>query len=530
MPHPRKILVVADGATREDDHVDRVRLAELCAATSLFTDLGTGQPSEHGLRSCSVAMRLADAVDVDDDVRREVFYVSLLRFLGCTAEAHEIAGSAGGDDLGFLSGMAPATMGSPREEISRLLGLVGRGERIPRRLMRIATAMSDPGTKARLLGAHCEVAERLATEMGMPTGVAESLSVAYARWDGRGVPSGVADEAIPVSMRVAIVARDVELWGRDTDAATTADVLRGRRGRAYAPDVVDAALAVGVDELRRVGDDLWESVLASEPVPWREAVGPQIDAALGALGDFADLKSPDFAGHARRTANIARAAAARLGDHDSDMLLRAALIHDLGVVAVPAGVWRTPRRLSPAEWEQVRLHPMWTERILARCPDLRPVAVAAGRHHERLDGSGYPAGVDGAGTDRVAGLLACADLFDERMSPRPYRPTEDAATASDHLARLAEAGVLATADVEVVLDVTGSTGRPILINRPSGLTEREVDVLRLLARGGTLRQIAGSLGISAKTVGAHVEHIYAKAGVHSRAAATLFAVHHDLLD
>jgi HD-GYP domain-containing protein (c-di-GMP phosphodiesterase class II) len=422
-------------------------------------------------------------------------------------------------------------MGSPRQEVARLLGLIGRGERVPRRLRMLARAMSDPNAKARLLGAHCEVAVRLAEEIGLPASVTDSLAVGYARWDGRGVPQGVAGEAIPRSMRVAGTARDIELWGRETDGATTAEMLRARRGRAYAPDVVDAALAVGVEELRRCAADPWELVLASEPTPWQEVLGPQVRVALAALGDFADLKAPEFAGHARRVGQIAtRAGAAiNLGGGEVETLVRAALVHDLGVVAVPAGVWRAPRRLTAVEWEQVRLHPMWSERILSRCSGLGPAAAVASRHHERLDGSGYPAGTSGDGANTIAGLLACVDLFDESVSPRPYRAPLNATDAAAELLRLADAGALGGGNVAAVLAATGSGGQSVLVERPAGLTEREVDVLRLLARGSTNRQIAQALGISPKTVGAHVEHIYTKVGVRSRAAATLFAMQHHLL-
>ncbi|MGH9110996.1 MAG: HD domain-containing phosphohydrolase [Acidimicrobiales bacterium] len=510
----------------------RLRLAELCGATSLFTDMGTGQPGEHGLRSCLVAMRLADASGVTDEIRREVFFVSLLRFLGCTADAHEVAAMSGGDDAGFLAGMAPASMGSPREEVARLVGLVGRGERVPRRLGLLARALTDPKAKGRVLGAHCEVAVRLAAEMALPTGVGDALGFAYARWDGRGVPAGIAGEAIPQSMRVSVVARDVELWGRDTDVDSTVAMLRARRGRAYAPEVVDAALAFGLDRLRFVEGDPWAEVLAAEPEPWLEVSDEHMRGVLGALGDFADLKAPEFSGHARRVARLAAAAGAagRLEAEETETLVRAALVHDVGVVSVPAGVWRAPRHLTAAEWEQVRLHPLWSERILARCPVLGSVAAAAARHHERVDGSGYPGGVTGTGAGTMAGLLACVDLFDERTSPRPYRAALDEAVTATELTRLASEGALAGQDVDAVLAATRGAARPVeMVERPAGLTEREVDVLRSLAGGSTNRQIGESLGISAKTVGTHVEHIYAKAGVQSRAAATLFAMQHDLL-
>jgi HD-GYP domain-containing protein (c-di-GMP phosphodiesterase class II) len=473
---------------------------------------------------------LAEGLGVGPDVRGEVFYVSLLRFLGCTADAHRIAELAGGDEFRFLAGLAPVTMGSPREEIGWMIGLVAAGQRMPRRLRALAQALTDSSGKERLLNAHCEVAARLAEEMGMTGGVAAGLAVAYARWDGRGVPAGVGGEDIPLSVRVSIVAGDLELWAREAGSDAARQVLEERRDRAYDPDVVDTALGIGLDNLRLCGDDLWDVVLALEPLPQMTIAGAELLQALGALGDFADLKMPERSGYARRVTRIVSAAGdiANLEAGDMQTLVRAALVHDLGVVAVPTDAWRAPQRPGSTEWEQVRLHPHWTERVLARCPGLEQVATVAGRHHERLDGSGYPSGLVGD-SGRAAGLLTCVVLLDELTGASSSAGGELGPTVvAAEMAHLA-GDVLDRRDVNAVLGAVGVVAPLVEVERPAGLTEREVDVLGLLARGGTNRQIADALGISAKTVGAHVEHIYAKAGVRSRAAATLFAMQHSLV-
>lgn len=259
-------------------------MAELCAATSLITDMGTGQPDAHGLRTCLVAMRLADGLSLESGVRGELFYVSLLRFLGCTADAHQVAAMAGGDEMRFLSGMAPVTMGSPREEIRQMIGLVAEGQRVPQRLRALARVLTDPKGKQRLFHAHCEVAARLAVEMGVQGRVGDALAVAYARWDGQGVPADVGETDIPMSVRVSIVARDLELWARETSDDATCRMLARRRGRAYDPEVVDAALDIGVEALRGSADNLWEQVLALEPHPRATMVGEALDRALGCVG------------------------------------------------------------------------------------------------------------------------------------------------------------------------------------------------------------------------------------------------------
>ena len=469
------------------------------------------------MRTCAVAMRLADALGLDETESWAVYYVSLLRFLGCTA---------GGFEADFMAGMAPVTMGSTREELARLVGLVARGEPLPARLRSLALTLADPGAKSRVLGAHCEVAARLAARMGLPAGVAEALRFAYARWDGRGVPQRVSGEQIPVAIRVAIVARDVELWARDAGAAAAVEILRARRGRAYEPQVVDAALNVGVDELRRCGTaEVWDSVVAGEPPPVHVVDDSQLGDVLGALGDFADLKHPPAVGHSRLVARLAAAAAAQLGfDVDRVRTLeRAALVHDLGMVSVP-----TVGSTADAAWEQLRLHPLWTQRILVRCAGLSAVADIAGRHHERLDGTGYPGGLTASSLSVEAGLLACCVEFAALTSAGGDHALDRDAAAIE-LATLADNGALARRDVDAVLAAAGMPVTKPSVRHPAGLTDREVEVLRLLAHGSTNRQIGAALWISPKTVGAHIEHIYTKVDVSSRAAATVFAMENDLL-
>jgi HD-GYP domain-containing protein (c-di-GMP phosphodiesterase class II) len=506
--------------------VDRLRLAELCASTSMFTDMGTGQPHEHGLRTCLVTMRLAEALGLEAERARATFYVALLRFLGCTADAY-LAAETSGDEIRLFAAAAPVTMGSPREEMTRVLRLVAAGEPIPRRLRRIVALLTDPNSKEELLDAHCEVAARLATRMGLDREVVESLDAAYARWDGKGVPSGIAGESIPLPVRIAIVARDIELWVREGGESAARQVLRDRRGKAYDPGVVDAALETGIEQLV-AGDEpeLWEVILSLEPAPWAMAVGSEIDGILEALGDFADMKAPELAGRWRRVSELVAVAGESLDTEERRILRRAATVYDVGSVGVPVGVWRTARP-GTAAWEQVCLHPLWTRRVLERCPELAPVAVVAGQHHERQDGSGYPAGIRRE-FDRVAGLLASAVLYDELTSPATGQGPRAADEVATEMSEIASAGILPPQEVASILAAAGHW-RSMEIERPAGLTEREVEVLRLLSSGRTNRQIATELSISPKTVGTHVEHIYAKAGVRTRAGATLFATEEGLV-
>lgn len=507
-----------------------LRLAELTAALSLATDAGTGQPMEHALRTCLLAGRAAQALGVSPAQQSTIMYTTLLRFLGCTSDASTTAALAGGDEIAFNAAMAPIAMADDRDAVPHLVRHLGEGLPLAPRIGRVVAALSDPGGMARSLSQHCEVGARFAVRIGLPADVVYALAHAYERWDGKGAPSGLAGDAVPLATRVAVVARDVDLMCRAGGMDRTRDLLLRRRGHAYDPAVVDVFTAAGaewIDELDRI--DPWEAVLDAEPRPVLEVGEGALDGVLAAFADFADLKSPWFTGHSRAVSELAAAAAAACGLDANAVALarRVGLVHDLGVVAVPAGVWNRPGPLTAEGWERVRLHAHVSERILARCPALSEVAAGAGAHHERLDGSGYHRGAHEPSL--VAQLVAASDVYQALREPRPHRAPLDANAAAGELAVEADAGRLDRRATDAVLASAGHAVPVPSVARPAGLTEREVDVVRLLARGCSNKEAARELGISAKTVGTHVEHIYAKAGVTTRAGVTLFAMEHGLL-
>jgi HD-GYP domain-containing protein (c-di-GMP phosphodiesterase class II) len=272
-------------------------------------------------------------------------------------------------------------------------------------------------------------------------------------------------------------------------------------------------------------------VLAAEPEPVSAIESKTLDGLLTAFADFADLKSPWIRGHSRRVASLAEEAGRRggLDDDACDGLRRAGLVHDLGRVAVENGIWDKPGPLSTAEWERVRLHPYYTERILARCSALAPLVEPASSHHERLDGSGYHRSIPAEALSRADRILAAADVFAALTADRPHRPafTEDSAVHT------LEAEVESNLDADAVACVLAAAGQRAARPPPAwpaDLTDREVEVLRLIAHGRSNREVAEQLFISPKTVGRHVENLYAKINVSSRAAAALFAMEHRLLD
>lgn len=505
-----------------------VRFAELLGAISLATDLGTGEHRSHGLRTAVLAVALGRELGLDDVAVADVRQVALLRFLGCTADSSDTARMTGGDEIGFLAAMAPVTMGSPPEQVARLVRTVGAGRGPVERARLVAGALADPGGAKRSLSAHCEVAAMLADRLGTSAAVRDALAHGHERWDGSGFPDGLAADAIPLPVRVAVVARDADLcW--HADPSTLPDLLRRRRGRTYDPAVADACLAIGAGVLAALDDgDPWTALLADDAAG--EIGGDALDTALGALADFTDLKSRWTRGHSTRVAELAAAAAEDGAAPGQSTRLRwAGLVHDLGRVGVPAGIWDRPGPLGVADRERVRLHPYLTERVLACCPGLAPLGRLAAAHHERLDGSGYHRGA--RELDPAERLLAAADVVAALGEDRPHRPAATPAQVADTVAAEVRAGRLDHLAADAVLAAAGNTGaRRGRRAWPAGLSDREVEVLRLITRGRTNREVAAALTLSAKTVGRHVENVYAKIGVRSRAGAAVFAMRHRLLD
>lgn len=508
---------------------ERVRTAEVIAALSLATDLSLGLPFEHGLQSTLAAVRLADRLGVDQATASSTYYGCMLFYVGCTADA-ELAAELFDDDA-FLRHINPVIFGTPAQELRGVLRALGGEERTPaRRALRAAGRLPTAARgQRRHLTAMCEVAQMLAGRLGLPEPVPSLFAHLTERWDGKGHPGALRGEALPLALRIIHVARDATFQRLLGDDEEVARVIRQRAGHAFDPDIANL-LAADVGPILAAPEhgSAWEAALDREPGPPITLQGADIDRALAAIGDFADLQSPYLAGHSSGVAELAAAAARRCGFPAADAtgVRRSALVHDVGRVAVPARIWQKPGPLTADEWEQVRLHAYHSERVLCRSPWLAALTPVASSHHERLDGGGYHRQSTATALSRPARLLAAADAYHAMTEPRPHRPALSPQQAADALGEDAQAGRLDPGSVGAVLAAAGQ--RVPRIDRPAGLTEREAQVVTLLARGLQTKQVARALGISAKTADRHVQNAYAKIGVSTRAAAALFAMQHGL--
>jgi HD-GYP domain-containing protein (c-di-GMP phosphodiesterase class II) len=507
-----------------------VRLAELVAALSLATDLGLGQPQEHIIRQTLIAMRMAELEGLSEDDRAAVFYVSLLAWVGCVADAHEM-GKWFGDETQVRADSYLVDLTGP-PMIRFMLAHVGRGSAPIRRLTVIGRFLAGGSKEVRAsMATHCEASGDLSLRLGLGQEVREPLQQAFERWDGKGSPAQLRGDQIAPITRIVHIANDVEVLHRLGGADAAREMLLARRGTEFDPALVDSFCGYADELLGSLADsDGWDELIASHHALHRELTEEELDEALSAFADYADVKSPFTLGRSRGVAALAAAAAAGIGLPDSDATLvrRAGLVHDVGNIGVSSGILDKPGPLTSAEWERVRTHPYLTARTFSKPAALRAIGQLAALHHERLDGSGYPAGLTAESLPMTARVLAAADVYHALLEDRPHRPALTKEAARQVLTDEVKAGRLDGEAVRAVLEAAGHRVRR-RAEHPSGLTSREVEVLVLLARGRTKQQIAAELTISPKTVNTHTEHIYGKIGVSSRGAAALFAMRNGLM-
>ncbi|HEY7271908.1 MAG TPA: HD domain-containing phosphohydrolase [Actinoplanes sp.] len=510
---------------------DHVRRVEVLAALSLAIDLGLGQPMDHMLRSAMIATSLARRLGLSEQRQAVAYYATLLAWIGCHADSHELSAWFG-DDITFRADTyAVDWAGLPF--VWLLASHVGRDRPALSRAGRTVALFGRlKGNLRELMSSHCLSAGALAERAGLGDDVRDALAYTFERWDGSGLPSGVSGADIPPEMHIAHVADVAEVHLRRVGVEHANRTVRARSGTQFDPAVA-AAFTAGSAEIAAelAVDDVWKAALDQAPDWDRTVTGDDLDQLLTAVGDFADLKSPAMLGHSRAVAALAGDAARRYGlaEPQVRMVRRAALMHDIGRMGVPNSIWEKRGRLSDTEWERVRLYPYLTGRILSRIDGFGEIAAVAGAHLERMDGSGYPRGLAGAALSPAQRVLAAADVYRSLREDRPYRRAHTPPEAAQVLRAEVSAGRLDGPAVEAVLE---AAGEPVRRRRtwPAGLTEREVDVLRLVARGESNGAIAAALRISEKTVRNHVEHIYTKIDVNNRTGASLFATRHGIAD
>ena len=513
-----------------------VRRADFLMALAYATDLATGHSRDFALRSCVLAMRIADAAGLDSDTRRSVYHQALLRYIGCNADTHLLA-AAFGDEIALRQDLQRIDIGDKPELAATIVRAITRtfADAPPAELAKavergLAEAMQ---VSVPILAGHCEVAQRIAERIGLSPEIRENLGQLYERWDGRGLPRGLAGNAVKLPVRLVTLAQDAIALNEAHGFDTMTTVIAKRAGGAYEPELADLFLAhaerlfAGLD-----GPVDRETILALEPVPHAVLDEEACEEAYVAIADMIDMRMPFTFGHSREVAALADAASKRAGLPDSDIrdIRWAAYTHDVGELAVPVSTWMRAGALTERETDAARLHPYHGERALASLGGGgKAVAALVLRHHERLDGSGYHRYVRGNDLSPAARILAAAEAFQTAREERPHRPALSDAAAAAKLRGAVREGKLCPNAIEAVLASAGQPARRDTAERLAGLTPREIEVLRLIAAGYTAKEAARKLEIAPKTADHHIQNLYSKIGVTTRAAAALYALERGLL-
>jgi HD-GYP domain-containing protein (c-di-GMP phosphodiesterase class II) len=506
-----------------------VRLTEVLVALSLATDLGFGQPSEHMLRSARISMRLGGRLGLDVEELATLYDVSILTYVGCPVYGNEAA-MLFGDDIDFRAHAVEVDLaGFPAMVF--MLRRAGYGTSAFNRARQVAVLLASGGrVVVEQMANHCSAAGVLADRLGLSPEVRAGIEQAYARWDGRGVPHGLAGHALALSARISHIAEACEVFQRTAGVGEAVDMVRSRSGTHFDPEIA-ATVQLDPEALfEGIEDDTVDEILDAEPIERRPLTDDQLDLALESIGDFCDLRCPYFAGHARGTADLVTAAAELMHMPATEARLthRAALVHDVGRFGVSGSVWDKPGPLTAGDRERMRMHVYYVERIFNRPEPLRRIGLLAATHHERMDGSGYHRGVGGTMLSSQARVLAAADAYHAMLQPRPHRHARSEGDALRQLRTEVSEGRLDPTATDAVLAAAGHAPSRSRAGGPAGLTTRESEVLALLAQGLPNKGIARGLGISPKTVGNHIERIYTKLGVSNRAGAAMHAIQHGL--
>lgn len=468
-----------------------------------------------------------------DEELSDVYYLALLYHVGCTGAVDAQSRLGAGDDVSVRRWMSEVDFARKPElmrvAVTRLARQWGPADWARGMAEFMSMGQSVPEAFANV----AEVAVRLAERLGANSQVTAALGFAYARWDGKIFPDLPHGDGLSPIARLVHLVHVAQTYQHVGGIEGADDVVRRRSGREFDPQLAALWLDTSHDLLTSLGTSVWDEALGAEPEPHRYVAESHLDEVGRALADFVDLKSTYTHGHSARLALLVEAAGrhAGLDATETATLRRAAQIHDLGNVSIPNQIWLKKGKLNPAEWSRVHLHAYHSQRIMSVCEPLRASGDIAGLHHEHVDGSGYHRSLSAAALPPVARLLAAGEAYQSMTEERAWRPALSAATAAAQLRRDVADRILDRSAVDAVL---AAAGHPSVTDRasrswPAGLTDREVDVLQLLARGETNKQMARGLHISPATVHTHIINVYGKMGVRTRAGATLFALEHDLI-
>jgi putative nucleotidyltransferase with HDIG domain len=403
-------------------------MSAVLSGLSAALDITEGHPRGHAARTCLIAMRLAAGLRLSPDESSDLFYAALLKDAGCSSNAARVFEMFGGPDEHATKRAVWLRDWRKLDQKVRYAfdWVEPEGDFLARMRQFLKLAAIGPGGERELFEIRCARSAAIARALGMSEATAQAVQSMDEHWDGGGHPAGLRGDRIPVAARVIGLAQVVEIFWGIAGPDRALEMAADRRGRWFDPEIVDCLRAISSPAMwaSLESTDLNATVAAAEPEEQAiEATSERLDQIATAFAWVIDAKSSFTFEHSDRVSALALAAATQLDFSATGLtrLRRAALLHDIGKLAVPNAILDKPGQLSEQEWAVIRQHPAHTLHVLQRVPVFEELAEDAANHHERVDGKGYFRGLTGDQLTPTAKVLAVADVADALMSARPYR-------------------------------------------------------------------------------------------------------------
>ncbi len=407
--------------------MNELPLAKLIGALSYALDITEGQPPGHCVRCCLIGMRIGHALGLPEESLWELYYTLLLKDVGCSSNAARICELYMTDDISFKRDFKWVD-GSFPQVVRFVLGHTALGAGLLDKFKVLLSSLKTREEAAQeLVTTRCQRGASIARRLRFHERVAQGIHSLDEHWSGKGRPDHLAGDAISIYSRIALLAQVVDVFHTSGGPEAALEEAQARRGTWFDPKLVDALAAFGAQDdlwLTLKAENLSEIVFAAEPALHKIAVDEDyLDAVAAAFGEIVDSKSPYTAGHSGRVALYADLIAADLGlsKERRRWLYRGALLHDVGKLGVSNAILDKPGKLDATEWDAVKKHAVYTEEILSRIPQFEELALVSAAHHERLDGKGYPRGIEAEHISLETRIITTADIFDAITATRPYR-------------------------------------------------------------------------------------------------------------
>ena len=505
------------------------RISEGLGVLALAADAALGRPQGAGLSASIVAAEFVKRLGGTLEAQKDAYYLSLIRFIGCTITSHESGMLTLGDDQGFAFATTFGDWADRDDLFKYLKRFVALGSPEEERDAAFNFVCDIlPGAAPDFTAAHCRQAYLLASRLPISETVLTSTPYYYARWDGKIFPFG--GDEIPFLSRLVRITEIAEFMRRFESSERAKEVVAAKLGHELDPDL-GAKFLLHADSIFQAASSVpeFEAFVAAEPGVPIEMTPKCRETVAEIAADMTDHKATFFLSHSRRVSVLASQAAqiAKLPNSSVDMLRLSALVHDIGKCAISNRIWYKSEELTVSERLEMERHTYQTRFFLSHGLPFSDWAEVAASAQERADGSGYHR--QSRLSDLASNILAAANEYDELTHGSPARAPLDAKSAADTLNGMATSKKLLPTAVSLVLQAAGHMSKDSGASLPFGLTRREAQVLACLAKSQSTGEIAESLGISPKTADHHIQSIYNKTDIRARPALALFAQEHGIV-